>query len=105
MGPDEVTRLTAGLNRLARNLWWTWNQEAQEVFQEDADGKRQAGNARDPGLLQSGEAIVETRVAAGVEAGPGPETVQGFVGRTHEAPILQNREADNPSVEFPFFVK
>lgn len=24
----------AGLQRLARNLWWTWNQEAQEIFQE-----------------------------------------------------------------------
>ena len=23
-----------GLNRVARNLWWTWNQEAQEIFQE-----------------------------------------------------------------------
>lgn len=23
-----------GLNRVARNLWWTWNQEAQDVFQE-----------------------------------------------------------------------
>src|ERR1041385_8853375 len=32
--PDEVTRLTTGLNRLARNLWWTGNQEAQEIFQE-----------------------------------------------------------------------
>jgi len=31
---DEVGRLTAGLHRVARNLWWTWNQEAQEVFQE-----------------------------------------------------------------------
>ena len=31
---DEVTDLTAGLHRLARNLWWTWDQEAQEVFQE-----------------------------------------------------------------------
>jgi len=30
----ELTELTAGLNRLARNLWWTWNQEAQEIFQE-----------------------------------------------------------------------
>jgi starch phosphorylase len=31
---DELTELTTGLNRLARNLWWTWDQEAQEVFQE-----------------------------------------------------------------------
>ncbi|MEC8973264.1 MAG: alpha-glucan family phosphorylase, partial [Verrucomicrobiota bacterium] len=23
-----------GLNRLARNLWWTWNQDAQDVFEE-----------------------------------------------------------------------
>ncbi len=23
-----------GLNKVARNLWWTWNQEAQEIFQE-----------------------------------------------------------------------
>jgi glycogen phosphorylase len=31
---EELTRLTAGLNKLARNLWWTWDQEAQEIFQE-----------------------------------------------------------------------
>jgi len=30
----ELTDLIAGLNRLARNLWWTWNQESQEIFQE-----------------------------------------------------------------------
>jgi starch phosphorylase len=30
----ELTELTTGLNKLARNLWWTWDQEAQEVFQE-----------------------------------------------------------------------
>src|SRR6266480_273823 len=29
---SEVTEMTAGLHQLARNLWWTWNQEAQEVF-------------------------------------------------------------------------
>jgi glycogen phosphorylase len=32
--PNELTDLIAGLNRLARNLWWTWNQESQEIFQE-----------------------------------------------------------------------
>src|SRR4051812_29826293 len=31
---DELTELTTGLNKLARNLWWTWDQEAQEVFAE-----------------------------------------------------------------------
>jgi starch phosphorylase len=31
---SELTELMLGLNKLARNLWWTWNQEAQEVFQE-----------------------------------------------------------------------
>ncbi|MEO8425920.1 MAG: DUF3417 domain-containing protein, partial [Verrucomicrobiota bacterium] len=31
---SELTEMTIGLNKLARNLWWTWNQEAQEVFQE-----------------------------------------------------------------------
>src|SRR6188472_3649375 len=30
----EVTEIVLGLNRLARKLWWTWNQEAQEIFQE-----------------------------------------------------------------------
>jgi starch phosphorylase len=30
----EVTELVAGLNKVARNLWWTWSQEAQELFQE-----------------------------------------------------------------------
>ena len=31
---DELTELTTGLNKLARNLWWTWDQGAQEIFQE-----------------------------------------------------------------------
>ncbi len=26
--------MAAGLNRLARNLWWTWNQDARSVFEE-----------------------------------------------------------------------
>jgi starch phosphorylase len=30
----EKAELVIGLNKLARNLWWTWNQEAQEIFQE-----------------------------------------------------------------------
>jgi glycogen phosphorylase len=30
----ELTELSVGLHRLARNLWWTWNQEAQEIFHE-----------------------------------------------------------------------
>ena len=31
---EELTELTVGLNKLARNLWWTWDQGAQEIFQE-----------------------------------------------------------------------
>src|SRR3954469_25790273 len=31
---SEVTDLIVGLNRVPRNLWWTWDQEAQEIFQE-----------------------------------------------------------------------
>src|SRR2546421_5601635 len=31
---SEITEMALGLNRLARNIWWTWNQEAQEVFQQ-----------------------------------------------------------------------
>jgi glycogen phosphorylase len=31
---EELAQLTAGLHVLARNLWWTWDQEAQEIFQE-----------------------------------------------------------------------
>ena len=34
LSSSEITELTVGLNKLARNLWWTWNQEAQEIFQE-----------------------------------------------------------------------
>jgi glycogen phosphorylase len=30
----ELTKTIAGLNRLAHNLWWTWNQGAQEIFSE-----------------------------------------------------------------------
>ena len=31
---QEVSEIVIGLNRMARNLWWTWNQDAQELFQE-----------------------------------------------------------------------
>ncbi len=30
----ELKELAAGLNKLARNIWWTWDQEAQELFAE-----------------------------------------------------------------------
>ena len=32
--PAEVSELVVGLNRLARNLWWTWSQDAQDIFHE-----------------------------------------------------------------------
>ena len=32
--PSEVASMAAGLNRLAKNLWWTWNKETQEIFHE-----------------------------------------------------------------------
>ena len=28
----ELNELVAGLNRMSRNLWWSWNQEAQDLF-------------------------------------------------------------------------
>ena len=31
---NQIDTTVAGLNRLARNLWWTWNQDAQDVFEE-----------------------------------------------------------------------
>jgi glycogen phosphorylase len=31
---SELSEMVAGLNRLAHNIWWTWNQESQEIFQE-----------------------------------------------------------------------
>ena len=31
---EQLREMVAGLNKLARNLWWTWSQEAQEIFQE-----------------------------------------------------------------------
>ncbi len=34
LSPHEVSDLVTGLNRVARNLWWTWNQGAQAVFHE-----------------------------------------------------------------------
>jgi glycogen phosphorylase len=34
VGDDVVKELALGLNRLARNLWWTWDQGAQDIFQE-----------------------------------------------------------------------
>src|SRR5690349_6678063 len=34
LSPAEATEMVVGLNKLAHNLWWTWNQEAQEIFHE-----------------------------------------------------------------------
>jgi len=34
LSKEELTELTAGLHKLARNLWWTWDQGAQEIFHE-----------------------------------------------------------------------
>jgi len=34
LSQDEVVSLVARLNRLARNLWWTWNQDCQDIFHE-----------------------------------------------------------------------
>ncbi len=34
LSAEELNQLVTGLNQLARNLWWTWDQEAQELFQE-----------------------------------------------------------------------
>ncbi len=34
LSSEALTELTVGLNKLARNLWWTWDQGAQEIFQE-----------------------------------------------------------------------
>jgi glycogen phosphorylase len=31
---NELNGLVAGLNRLARNIWWTWDQGSQEIFHE-----------------------------------------------------------------------
>ena len=30
----ELHALVAGLNKLSRNLWWSWDQEAQDLFQD-----------------------------------------------------------------------
>jgi starch phosphorylase len=34
LSSEELNTMVTGLNKLARNLWWTWSQEAQEIFQE-----------------------------------------------------------------------
>src|SRR5436305_11796320 len=31
---QELTELIQGLDKLAHNLWWTWDQEAQDIFNE-----------------------------------------------------------------------
>src|SRR5438105_13693225 len=30
----ELNDLVAGLHKLSRNLWWTWDQEAQDLFKQ-----------------------------------------------------------------------
>src|SRR6185369_3675233 len=34
LSAEQTTELITGLHRLAHNLWWTWDQEAQELFHE-----------------------------------------------------------------------
>ena len=34
LSPAEVSELVADLQRVSRNLWWTWNQQPQELFQQ-----------------------------------------------------------------------
>ena len=31
---DELNELVAGLGKLSRNLWWSWDQESQDLFRE-----------------------------------------------------------------------
>jgi starch phosphorylase len=31
---EQLRELVAGVHKVSRNLWWTWSQEAQEIFQE-----------------------------------------------------------------------
>jgi glycogen phosphorylase len=31
---EQLDELVAGLHKVARNLWWTWSQEAQDVYSE-----------------------------------------------------------------------
>src|SRR5215472_9024271 len=30
----ELNDIVAGLKKLSRNLWWSWNQDAQDFFQD-----------------------------------------------------------------------
>lgn len=34
LNPDDINDLAMRLNKVAGNLWWTWDEEAQEVFHE-----------------------------------------------------------------------
>ena len=34
LSASELTETISALNRVAHNLWWTWNQGAQEIFSE-----------------------------------------------------------------------
>jgi starch phosphorylase len=34
LSTSEIDGMVNGLQKLARNLWWTWDQEAQEIFQD-----------------------------------------------------------------------
>ncbi len=34
LDPSEVKNIVSDLNKLARNLWWTWNHDAQEIFEQ-----------------------------------------------------------------------
>lgn len=34
LAPADISRLVKNLHRVARNLWWTWNQQPQDLFLE-----------------------------------------------------------------------
>jgi len=41
---NKVDELVGGLNTLARNLWWTWNPDAQDIFALLAERKWRSSN-------------------------------------------------------------
>jgi len=90
----ELTELTGGLHRLARNLWWTWNQEAQELFAELSPRcwQNQYHNAVAV-LREVSEYELRTRLQDKEFAGRVREVIQKFEDYIHEKNTWAHRNA------------
>jgi glycogen phosphorylase len=111
LSPVETLTLIEGLKHLARNLWWTWNQESQEIFHDLSPRAWQNLYHNAVAVLQEvsdyelsvrlQDPVLAARVQEAVKAFDSYMQNQDTWGRKH-APALQSNPVAYFSMEFGF---